>query len=182
MRRWIGSWCRARSVLLFTCVAVVVLGWGTVSAPVIAGATSYVRRIASMTGASSTRTTAATLTVGAAGVQRGDAVLGSALFSSTTSLTGPVSIIDSVGNRYHIDRDVNDGTSKDRLVSFSATSVTAVPPGTSVTLTFPPTIEYHIALDEFVGIGAVDQSAGASGTTSAWSSGSVNALRSGEIV
>jgi len=155
-----------------------------VTAPVAAAANAsgYVGRVASATATSSTRTTTATLTVGAAGVAAGDTILGSALFGSTTSLTGAIAISDPAGNAYRIDRDANDGAAKDRLVSFAVPVTRSLAAGALITFTFPAATAYHINLDEFVALGAVDQASSATGTTAAWTAGALNASQTGDVV
>ncbi len=150
-------------------------------APAAASGITYVGRVASATGTSSTRVTSATLTVGAAGVQVGDALLGSALFGSTTSLTGAVTITDAAGDTFHIDRDVNDGSSKDRLVTFSAIAVAPLAPGSAIAFTFASTTAYHINVDEFAGVGTAENGAAATGTATTWNSGTATAASGGDL-
>ena len=49
--------------------------------------------------------------------------------------------------------------------------VKALAAGASITLTYPTSAETHVSVDEFSGITGIDTSAGATGTTAAFSSG-----------
>ena len=132
-------------------------------------AITYIGRVAS--GTSSSSPNSAVLRVGGAGVRSGDSIIISLLLSTTSSLTDTVSVTDSAGNTYTVDRDTNDGTDGDRLLIISSLRVRALAPGSTVTVTFPDSAEYHVSADEFAGLGAIDQSAGASGSTSSFDSG-----------
>ena len=134
---------------------------------------AYVRRAGSVT-ASSSRTTTS-VPVSSPGVVAGHTLVVSMLLSSTSSITGAVSIKDSAGNSYVLARDVNDGSAGDRTVVFVGVNVKALPAGGSITLTYPSSDETHVSADEFAGIAAIDTSAGASATTAAFSSGSTPA-------
>jgi hypothetical protein len=99
----------------------------------------------------------------------------SLLLSSTTSRTGVISATDSVGNSYVVARDNNDGSAGDRTVVLVSVGVKALAAGGSITLTYPSSAETHVSVDEFSGITGIDTSAGATGTTSAFSSGTAPA-------
>ena len=109
--------------------------------------------------------------VGSPGVVAGHTVVVSLLLSSTTHLTTAISVKDTAGNTYAVARDVNDGSAGDRTVVFTAIGVKALAAGASITLTYPSSAETHVSVDEFSGVTGIDTSAGASATTSAFSSG-----------
>jgi fibronectin type 3 domain-containing protein len=141
--------------------------------PQAAAAAAYVGRVGSAT-ASASRTTIS-VPVGASGVAAGHTLVVSLLLSSTTHLTTAVSATDSAGNSYVAARDTNDGSSGDRTVVLVSVGVKALAAGGSITLTYPSSAETHISVDEFSGITGIDTSAGAAGTTAAFSSGSAPA-------
>jgi hypothetical protein len=141
--------------------------------PQPASTAAFVRRVGSAT-ASSSKTTIS-VPVGAPGVAAGHTLIVSMLLSSTTSVTGAVSAKDSAGNTYAVARDVNDGSAGDRTVVFAAIRVQALAAGASITLTYPSSAETHVSVDEFSGITGIDTSAGASATTTAFSSGTAPA-------
>ena len=138
--------------------------------PQAAAAAAYVGRVGSAT-ASASRTTIS-VPVGASGVAAGHTLVVSLLLSSTTHLTTAVSATDSAGNSYVVARDTNDGSSGDRTVVLVSVGVKALAAGGSITLTYPSSAETHVSVDEFSGITGIDTSAGATGTTAAFSSGS----------
>jgi fibronectin type 3 domain-containing protein len=142
----------------------------TPHAPVTA---AFVRRVGSVT-ASSSRTTTS-VPVGTPGVAAGDTLVVGLLLSTTSSITGALSVTDSAGNSYVVARDNNDGSSGDRTVVFVSVGVKALAAGGSITLTYPKSSETHVSVDEFSGITGIDTSASATGTTSAFSSGSAPA-------
>jgi PKD repeat protein len=109
-------------------------------------------------------------------------VLVSLLLSSTSPLTGAVSVTDIAGNKYSLDKDVNDGSDGDRVLLFSSSNVAALPVGATLKLTYPKSAEYHVTVDEYTGVGAVDRAAGASGRTSAVNSTSITSTQPGELV
>ncbi len=133
------------------------------------GAAAFVRRVGSVTASASQKTTS--VPVSAPGAVAGHTLVVSLLLSSTTSLTGAVSATDSAGNSYALARDTNDGSAGDRVVVLVSVAVKALAAGGSVTLTYPSSAETHVSVDEFSGITGIDTSAGATGTTSAFSSG-----------
>jgi fibronectin type 3 domain-containing protein len=137
--------------------------------PQVPSAAAYVGRVGSAT-ASSSRTTIS-VPVGASGVAAGHTLVVSLLLSSTTHLTTAVSATDSAGNSYAVGRDTNDGSSGDRTVVLVSVGVKALAAGGSITLTYPSSAETHVSVDEFSGITGIDTSAGATGTTAAFSSG-----------
>jgi fibronectin type 3 domain-containing protein len=136
-------------------------------------AVAFVRRVGSAT-ASSSKTTIS-VPVGAPGVAAGHTLIVSLLLSSTTSVSGVLSAKDTAGNTYAVARDVNDGSAGDRTVVFAAINVQTLPAGASITLAYPSSAETHVSVDEFAGITGIDRSAGASATTTAFSSGAAPA-------
>ena len=141
--------------------------------PQAAAAAAYVGRVGSAT-ASASRTTIS-VPVGASGVVAGHTLVVSLLLSSTTHLTTAVTATDSAGNSYVVARDTNDGSSGDRTVVLVSIGVKALAAGGSITLTYPSAAETHVSVDEFSGITGIDTSAGATGKTAAFSSGSAPA-------
>jgi fibronectin type 3 domain-containing protein len=139
------------------------------ASPHVLSAAAFVRRVVSVT-ASSARTTT-TATVSSPGVPAGDTLVVSLLLSTTNSLTGPVTATDSAGDTYVVARDNNDGSAGDRTVVLVGVGVKALAAGATVTLTYPSSAETHLSVDEFAGVTGIDTSAGATGTTAAFSSG-----------
>ena len=131
---------------------------------------AFVRRVGSLT-ASATRTSSV-VSVGSPGVVGGDTLVVNLLLSSTTSVTGAVSVRDTAGDTYTVARDVNDGSAGDRTLTLVAVRVQPLAAGATVTLTYPSSVETHVSVDEFSGVTGVDVTAGATGTGTAFSSGS----------
>jgi hypothetical protein len=134
---------------------------------------AYVRRVGS-SAVSGNRTTIS-VPVGTPGVAAGDTLVVSLLLSSTTHLTTASPVTDTAGNSYFVGRDVNDGSAGDRTVVFVSTKVKALAAGSTITLTYPSSAETHVSVDEFSGIAGIDTSAGATGITSSFSSGTTPA-------
>ena len=166
------------SLLAFGMNATAFVGAAQASSPAI----TYVGRVASAAVSSSGRVTSATLTVGAGGAQQGDAIVIALLLSSTNSLTGPVTVTDTAGNAYRVDRDVNDGSSKDRVLTISAMSVHALAAGATIRLSFPGALHYHVSADEFAGISRLDQATSASASSTTWNSGSATTTQPIELL
>jgi fibronectin type 3 domain-containing protein len=141
--------------------------------PQAPSAAAFVRRVGS-SAVSGNRTTIS-VPVGSPGVTAGHTLEVSLLLSSTSPLTGAVSVKDTAGDSYVVARDVNDGSAGDRTVVFTAIGVKALAAGASITLTYPSSAETHVSVDEFSGVTGIDTSAGASATTSAFSSGTAPA-------
>jgi len=122
-------------------------------------------------GAVSTTTTHASLSVpvSPAGIQAGDTAIVS-LFLYRTALSGTVTAKDAAGNLYSVVSDLNDGGNNRTLV-LASFAVRAVPGGGSITVTFPSASKQAATADEFTGMTGLDLQAGATGTTSAYSSG-----------
>ena len=136
--------------------------------PQTAATAAFVRRVGSTT-ASSSKTTIS-VPVSAPGAVAGHTLVVSLLLSST-SVQGAISIKDTAGNAYALARDVNDGSAGDRSVVFVGVNVKALAAAASITLTYPSSAETHVSVDEFAGVTGIDASAGASATTTAFSSG-----------
>lgn len=162
------TWRRARMGL--TGVALVAASLAGISASSATAATgTYVGRAASATLATSS--TSATLTT-AGRVAAGDSLLVGILLTSTSALTGAVSVSDAAGNAYSIDRDQNDAGAGDRVLVISARNVQPLPAGAHITFTFPKSAQFHITVDEFAGVVAVDKKASAWATGTTFNSGS----------
>jgi hypothetical protein len=162
----------------YTVAAVNAVGTSPQSAEVSAtpqapGAVAFVRRLGS-SAVSGNRTTIS-VSVGSPGGAAGDTLVVSLLLSSTTHLTTAIPVTDTAGNSYVVGRDVNDGSAGDRTVVFVSTKVKALAAGSTITLTYPSSAETHVSVDEFSGIAGIDTSAGATGTTSSFSSGTTPA-------
>ncbi|MGZ4442053.1 MAG: fibronectin type III domain-containing protein [Nocardioidaceae bacterium] len=137
------------------------------------GSAGYAGRVGSLT-ASTSRTTS-TVTVGSAGVAAGHTLVATLLLSSTTSVTGSLTVKDTAGNTYTAARDVNDGSAGDRTVTLVAVNVHQLAAGSTITFTYPSSGETHLSVDEFSGVTGIDTSAGATGTGTSFSSGSTSA-------
>jgi hypothetical protein len=153
---------------------------GEASAAPRAPSAAYVGRVGSAT-ASSSRTTT-TVSVSSPGVPAGNTLVVSLLLSTTKSLTGAVSATDSAGDSYVVARDTNDGSGGDRTVVLVSVGVKALAAGGSITLTYPSSGETHVSVDEFAGVTGIDTSAGATGTASAFSSGTATTTQAKEIL
>ena len=145
-----------------------------------APAGGFVGRVGSVT--ASTSKTTISVPVGASGVHAGDTLVVSLLLSSTSSTTGAISLTDSAGNSYTVGRDTNDGSGGDRTVVLVSVGVKALAAGGSITLTYPSSSETHVSVDEFAGVTGIDTSAGATGTTAAFSSGTATTTQAKEIL
>jgi titin len=140
--------------------------------PQVPATAAFVRRVGSVT-ASASRTTT-TVPVSAPGVVSGHTLVVSLLLSSTAR-TGTVAATDSAGNSYVVAREANDGSGGDRTLVLVSIGIKALAAGGSITLTYPSSAETHVSVDEFSGITGIDTSAGATGTTAAFSSGTAPA-------
>ena len=60
--------------------------------------------------------------------------------------------------------------------------VKALAAGGSITLTYPSSAETHVSVDEFAGVTGIDGSAGAAGTTAAFSSGTATATQAADVL
>jgi fibronectin type 3 domain-containing protein len=146
--------------------------------PQAASSAGFVARVGSAT-ASSAKTT---ISVPVTAVPAGNTLVVSLLLSSTKQLTTAVTITDSAGNSYAVGRDTNDGSGGDRTVVLVSVGVKALAAGGSITLTYPSSGETHVSVDEFAGVTGIDTSAGATGTASAFSSGTATTTQAKEIL
>jgi hypothetical protein len=79
-------------------------------------------------------------------------------------------------------RDTNDGSSADRTVVLIGVNVKALAAGAQVTVTYPSAAETHVSVDEFSGVTGIDTTAGATGTTASFSSGSAATSQSTDVL
>jgi fibronectin type 3 domain-containing protein len=147
--------------------------------PNVPSAAAYVGRVGSAT-ASTSRTTTS-VTIGGSGVAAGHTLVVSLLLSST-KITGAVTATDTAGNTYVVARDTNDGSSADRTVVLIGVNVKALAAGAQVTVTYPSAAETHVSVDEFSGVTGIDSSAGATGTTASFSSGTAATTQSADVL
>jgi fibronectin type 3 domain-containing protein len=148
--------------------------------PHVPAAAAYVGRVGSVT-ASTSRTTTS-VPVGGSGVAAGHTLVVSLLLSTTGSLTGTVTVTDTAGNSYAVARDTNDGSGGDRTVLLVSVGVKALTAAGSITLAYPSSAETHVSVDEFSGVTGIDSSAGAAGTTAAFSSGTVTTTQATDVL
>ena len=95
-----------RALVMLAGVTLVSASLGGISGTSATAATgAYVGRVASATLAASSASTTLTTT---SQVAAGNSLLVGILLTSTSSLTGAVSVSDAAGNPYSIDRDQND--------------------------------------------------------------------------
>ncbi|MGH2753201.1 MAG: Ig-like domain-containing protein [Actinomycetota bacterium] len=122
------------------------------------------------------------ITVGGAGVAAGDSVIVS--FGMADTGAGTVAASDSVGNVYSVDAsatNVNDV----RSVILSAHDVTPLPPGSTITVTHPPSAYRGATANGFSGISPTtprDASATGQGSNAAPSTGSAATTQPDELV
>jgi parallel beta-helix repeat protein len=140
----------------------------------------YVNQIA--TNYSTTSHTSGSVTVWrASGVAAGDLIIATVQLTGTSS-AGPVTGTDTQGNTLTVASDISDGNG-DRLVTLSGVANHALAVNDKITIAFPAASTYRIMTDEVSGASTVDQQSAASGTGSAFSSGSTGTIsRSGEFV
>jgi PKD repeat protein len=113
------------------------------------------------------------------GVQAGDLVVLSLQLSGTAA-TGTVSATDAAGNTYQAAASVTD-SSGNRLVVLTGVAQRGLAVGDKITVSFPTAATYRLSGDEYAGVSRPDQTSVASGTTSAFSSGTAQASTSGEV-
>ncbi|WP_441250500.1 RHS repeat-associated core domain-containing protein [Kitasatospora sp. McL0602] len=130
-----------------------------------ATAPTYVGRSGSKTG-TGTGLTSVTVPVTAA-VKAGDALVLSTMLTNSVSnsVAGNVTATDSQGDTFQVVSDVNDGSAKDRTLMLAAFGVHALSTSDTVTLHFPSTSEYHVAVDEIAGASGLDVSSSATGAS-----------------
>lgn len=108
-----------------------------------------------------------------AGVRAGDLVV-LTLQLSGTATSGAVSGTDAAGSSYGTVASVSDGGGN-RLVVLAGVARGALVANDKITVTFPSAATYRLSGDEFAGSTSADQAATATGTSSAYSSGAVQA-------
>ncbi|MGN6130922.1 MAG: PKD domain-containing protein [Nocardioidaceae bacterium] len=152
----------------------------TVSTSAPAAAPSYVSQIA--TNYSTSSKTSGSITVWrTAGVQAGDLVV-LYLQLTGTAATGTVTGTDTAGNTYTAAHSVADAAGH-RLVVLTGVAGKALAPNDRIDVAFPTaTGGYRLLGDEFAGARTVDVTAGATGTTSAFSSGATAATSAAQEV
>jgi parallel beta-helix repeat protein len=140
----------------------------------------YVNQIA--TNYSTTSHTSGSVTVWrTSGVAAGDLIIATAQLTGTSS-AGAVTGTDTQGNSLTVASDISDGNG-DRLVTLSGVANHALAVNDKITITFPAASTYRIMTDEVSGASTVDQQSAASGTGSAFSSGTTGTIsRAGEFV
>lgn len=126
-------------------------------------APTYAARTGSKTG-TGTALTSVTVPVTTA-AKAGDALVLSTMLTNTVSNTvaGNVTATDSQGDTFQVVSDVNDGSSKDRTLMLAAFGAHALSTSDTITLHFPSTSEYHVAVDEIAGASGLDVTASATG-------------------
>ncbi|HZC62206.1 MAG TPA: hypothetical protein VE464_11270, partial [Streptosporangiaceae bacterium] len=140
----------------------------------------YVNQIA--TNYSTTSHTSGSVTVWrTSGVAAGDLIIATVQLTGTSS-AGAVTGTDTQGNTLTVASDISDGNG-DRLVTLSGVANHALAVNDKITITFPAALTYRILTDEVSGASTVDQQSAASGTGSAFSSGTTGTIsRAGEFV
>ena len=115
-----------------------------------------------------------------AGVAAGDMIIATVQLTGTSG--GAASGTDSKGDTLSVVSDVSDGNG-DRLITVAGIAVNGLAANDTITIRFPTASGYHMTADEVSGVTSVDQQSAASGTSSAFSSGSTGTTaRSGEFV
>ncbi len=115
-----------------------------------------------------------------AGVAAGDMIIATIQLTGTSA--GAASGTDSKGDALSVVSDVSDGNG-DRLITVAGIAVNGLAANDTITIRFPTASGYHMTADEVSGVTSVDQQSAASGTGSAFSSGSTGTTaRSGEFV
>ena len=140
----------------------------------------YVNQIA--TNFSTSSHTSGSVTVWrTAGVAAGDLIIATVQLTGTSS-AGAVTGTDTEGNTLTVASDIADGNG-DRLVTLSGVANHALAVNDKITITFPTASTYRILTDEVSNVSTVDQRSAASGTGSAFSSGTTGTIsRAGEFV
>jgi parallel beta-helix repeat protein len=140
----------------------------------------YVNQIA--TNYSTTSHTSGSVTVWrTSGVAAGDLIIATVQLTGTSS-AGAVTGTDTQGNTLTVASDISDGNG-DRLVTLSGVANHALAVNDKITIAFPAASTYRIMTDEVSGASTVDQQSAASGTGSAFSSGTTGTIsRAGEFV
>lgn len=142
---------------------------------------TFVKSIGSAT--STTAGTSQSITVPAAGVEAGAAIIVSVTFTNSTavSLAGTVSATDTAGNTYVVQSDTTNGTNV-RNVVLAALGVNRLVSGNTITVTTPSVNRRTVIAAEFWGVAAVDQFSGATGNGSPLASGPVTTVADDELL
>ena len=147
--------------------------------PQSSSAAKYVNQIA--TNYSTNPHTSSSVTVyRTAGVAAGDMIIATVRLTGTSG--GAASGTDSKGDALNVVSDMSDGNG-DRLITVAGIAVNGLAANDTITIRFPTASGYYMTADEVSGVTSVDQQSAASGTSSAFSSGSTGTTaRSGEFV
>jgi hypothetical protein len=129
---------------------------------------TYAGRLASAASKSTSSSTSTTVQT-SAGSSNGDTLLISVMLTNTHS--GGVGATDSAGNSYTTVADQADGAG-DRTLILAAVGARALNGGGSVTVTFPATLEHHVALDDFAGVTGISGHASNTAASGPFNSGS----------
>ncbi|WP_051969553.1 AfsR/SARP family transcriptional regulator [Kitasatospora azatica] len=139
-------------------LAFLLLGGATAPrAPAASGRITYVTRTGSAEDDSSTYTTTEVPVLNP--VTAGDALIVTLMLTSTTP--GEVTVTDTAGDRFTAVGDVTDHYSH-RTMVFAAFNAKALGNADQITANYPRSSKYHMAVDEFRGIGAAGGQGGAS--------------------
>lgn len=135
------------------------------------------------TATSTTAATTQSITVPAAGVDAGAAIIVSATFTNSpaAALTGTVSATDTAANSYTVISDATNGTNV-RTVVLAALNVNRLVSGNTIVVTTPSVNRRTIAAAEFWGVDTADQSANATGNDTAPASGPATTLSANELL
>ncbi len=136
-----------------------------------ATAPGYAGRIASDAASSTTATTSLTLRPTRA-VTAGDTLVVSMMLTNTD--TGTPAVTDSQGDTYTVAADKVDGFG-DRVLVFTAPVGSGLSGTDAINLSWPKTLEHHVTVDDFVGVGAVDHSIAAVGAAGTFMAGPTGA-------
>jgi parallel beta-helix repeat protein len=140
----------------------------------------YVNQIATNYSTSAGKTSGYVTVWRTGGVAAGDLIIATVQLTGTTA--GPVTGTDTLGDTLNVVSDISDGAG-DRLVTVAGIAKAGLPVNDRVIINFPAAASYRMTADEVSGVTAADQEAAASGTGSAFSSGTTAATaRGGEFV
>ena len=150
---------------------------GTVTAAAPSGPIRYIGR-AAKENAQLTNTQSVVYMKSA--TKAGDALVMSVYLTGTTA-GGPVTATDTQGDTFQTVADTAD-TSGHRTVVLAAFHAHALTSSDKITMGWPTATAHDIAVDEFAGISAVDQSVGASGPAGSFATGAVTTTAANELV
>jgi len=157
---------RPRALFLTTLLAAAIQ---LAQAPEAGAVITWVQNVGSS--GNPTTGTSISITVPAGGVVAGDTLIVSFAMDPAS---GAVSCTDAKGNAYGaaVDFANGSGTSGVRTVVFSARIVTALVAGDTITVSHPSAAAKAVSINEFSGVGFVDQTMTATGNSNSPSSGS----------